>query len=115
MKRKCISTMVFAALVGTYLDIVFTSIGLYAFPIRPLPEIFNVNIAFTLAGLPIMTAIFLYFIEKCRGFGKGLFILFSGLLMAVVEKLAESFGIFSTAAIGAIFIRSLARFFFYLP
>jgi hypothetical protein len=86
--------MVFASLLGTYLDMIFTGLHLYAFPNRPFPELFSVNIAFTLAGIPVMTAVFLYVIEKCRGFAKGLFILLSSLLMAVVEKLAESLGLF---------------------
>src|SRR4051794_38030919 len=83
-----------ASLIGTYLDLYFVGRGLYFFPIRPLPDIFSINIAFTLIGLPLLIGFFLLICHKITAWKKvGLIIVFS-LLMSITEKNAEALGFF---------------------
>jgi len=86
--------MVLASLLGTYLDLYFVGKQLYQFPMRPFPEIFSINIAFTLLGLPILVMIFLRCISQVNKWGKAGVILFTSLLMPIFEKLAEVLGLF---------------------
>ena len=86
--------MVIASLLGTYLDLYFVGKQLYQFPMRPFPEIFSINIAFTLLGLPILVMIFLRCISQVNKWGKAGVILFTSLLMPIFEKLAEVLGLF---------------------
>jgi len=86
--------MVLASLLGTYLDLYFVGKQLYQFPKRPLPEIFSINIAFTLVGLPILVMIFLRCISQVNNWGKAGIVLFASLLMPIFEKLAEVLGMF---------------------
>ncbi|RHW42888.1 hypothetical protein D1B31_03965 [Neobacillus notoginsengisoli] len=83
----------FGSLLGTYLELYFTGKGWYAFPIRPLPEIFTINILFTLAGLPILTAAFLWLCKKLNPFQTILLILISSTTMAAAEPIAETLGL----------------------
>ncbi|GIP40586.1 hypothetical protein J31TS4_38660 [Paenibacillus sp. J31TS4] len=83
-----------ASLMGTYLDLYFVGRGLYQFPHRLLPEIFSINIVFTLIVLPLLTMIFLYGLTPMNPLGKACMILFTCLLMSIVEKLAERLGAF---------------------
>ncbi|MFJ7730111.1 CBO0543 family protein [Neobacillus sp. NPDC097160] len=87
-------SMVLASLLGTYLDLYFVGKQLYQFPMRPFPEIFSINIAFTLVGLPILVMIFLRCISQLNKWGKAGVILFASLLMPIFEKLAEELGWF---------------------
>ena len=64
-----------ASLVGTYLDLFLVGRRLYTFPMRPLPDVFSINIAFTLFILPVLTWIFLLIIEKMPVWGRPIFIL----------------------------------------
>lgn len=86
--------MALASLLGTYLDLYFVGKQLYQFPKRPFPEIFSINIAFTLLGLPILVMIFLRCISQVNKWGKAGVILFTSLLMPIFEKLAEILGLF---------------------
>ncbi|MGG1679180.1 CBO0543 family protein [Neobacillus sp. NRS-1170] len=85
---------VLASLLGSYLDLYFVGKGLYQFPQRPLPEVFSINIAFTLAGLPILVMVVLYCLSQVNKWGKAGVILFVSLLMPILEKLAEELGLF---------------------
>lgn len=67
---------------------------MYIFPLRPLPEIFSINIAFTLIGLPLLIGVFLYVCKKINRWKTAGLILILSILMAVVEKFAETFGLF---------------------
>jgi len=89
-----LACMVLASLLGTYLDLYFVGKQLYQFPKRPFPEIFSINIAFTLLGLPILVMIFLRCISQVNKWGKAGVILFTSLLMPIFEKLAEVLGLF---------------------
>jgi hypothetical protein len=83
-----------ATLLGTYLDLYFVGKQMYQFPLRPWPEIFSINIAFTLVGLPILIFVFLRITNQVNNWGKVGLILFLSLLMSIFEKLAEQFGWF---------------------
>ncbi|WP_111645749.1 CBO0543 family protein [Paranoxybacillus vitaminiphilus] len=89
-----ISTILFASWLGTYLDLYFVGKQWYSFPVRPYSNIFTINIAFTLLGLPILTTFFLYFIEKMKTWKKGVFIVTISLIMMLSEKQSEAIGWF---------------------
>lgn len=86
--------MLLASVIGTFFDDYFVKQRLYAFPLRPFPEIFSVNIAFTLVGLPIFVMIFLHYMNQVNPWGKVGLTLFLSLLMPIFEKLAEVCGLF---------------------
>jgi hypothetical protein len=85
---------VFASWLGTYLDMYFVGKGFYAFPVRPFPSIFMINIAFTLVGLPVFITVFLYWMESLRLWGKGVLLIIMSMGMMIVEKQAEAIGWF---------------------
>ncbi|KAB2330163.1 hypothetical protein F7731_20470 [Cytobacillus depressus] len=86
--------ILFASLLGTYLDLYFVGIGMYAFPLRLLPDIFSINILFTLIGLPLLILFFLFVAKRLSIVKKAGFILCISLLMASVEKWSEEKGLF---------------------
>ena len=87
-------TLLFAILLGTYLDLYFVGRELYSFPERPFADVFSIHVGFTLFILPLLTAIFLVICHKLnRGLKFG-FILLLSLFMTVFEKQAESLGLF---------------------
>ncbi|TBL81888.1 hypothetical protein EYB31_02030 [Paenibacillus thalictri] len=87
--------MIFASCLGTYLDLLLVEKQLYSFPVRILPDLFQINIMFTLIGLPVGTAVFLYNAEKMRPSWRIGFVLFLAVAMAVAEQLSETMGWFS--------------------
>lgn len=93
-RQNYMVTGIFASLIGTYLDLYFVGKGMYKFPVRPLPELFAINIGFTLVGLPAFVILLLYFLSCLNKWGKLVVILLVSLLMAVFEKFAESLGFF---------------------
>jgi hypothetical protein len=90
-----LGSMVLASLLGTYLDLYFVGKHFYQFPLRPFAEIFSINIAFTLLVLPLMTFIILRSTAQLTNWGKAGVVLFVSLLMPILEKLAELFGLFT--------------------
>src|SRR3954466_7387602 len=89
-----LAAVILGSLVATYLDLFFVGKQLYRFPIRPMPEIFSINIAFTLAGLPVLVFVFLSIMNQLNKWGKAGLILLLSLLMPILEKLAEVIGWF---------------------
>jgi len=87
-------TVLFGTLIGTYLDLYFVGKGLYSFPKRPFPEVFSVNVGFTLLGLPVMLVVFLSICQKLNLFGKLVSVLVLASTMACGEKMSEDFGWF---------------------
>ncbi|TJY41586.1 hypothetical protein E5161_12955 [Cohnella pontilimi] len=83
-----------ASLLSTYLDLYFVGKGLYEFPHRLLPEIFSINIVFTLVVLPLLTMVFLNFLSQVNLWWRAGMTLFVSLFMPVSEKLAEQLGLF---------------------
>ncbi|WP_285753819.1 CBO0543 family protein [Parageobacillus sp. G301] len=90
-----ISTALFASWIGTYLDLYFTGKQWYIFLEIPYPDIFTINILFTLIILPILTTLFLYLMEKMQAWKKVVFIVTASLVMALGENLAEAIGWFT--------------------
>nr|WP_282434270.1 CBO0543 family protein [Bacillus sp. DNRA2] len=90
-----LSTILFGSLVATYLDLYFVGHGLYSFPMRPFPEIFSINILFTLIVLPFSLYVYFSVISMIKGWKRTGLILSLGMLAAVFEKFAEEQGWFS--------------------
>ena len=89
--------ILFAALLGTYLDLYFVGKDLYAFPVRPFPEVFSINILFTLLILPLLTWFFLYLADKMARWKRLIFILLLSALVPFIEKKSVQLGFLSHA------------------
>ena len=87
-------TLFLAILLGTSLDLYFVGKNMYMFPIRPFPEVFSVNIAFTFVALPVTVLVYLKIMKQVSKWGKVGVILFLSLLMPIVERFSELFGLF---------------------
>lgn len=90
-----VATILFSCFIGTYLDLLFVSKQMYAFPVRPFPDVFTINIAFTLLILPIFTVLFLQIAKKLSAFSRILVIVLIGLCMGISEQFAENIGWFT--------------------
>ena len=86
--------MIFSCLIGTYLDLYLVGKGLYSFPKRPFPDIFSINISFTLIVLPVLVGVYLMICDKLTNLKKMVFILSISLMMTVIEKQSEVLGFF---------------------
>lgn len=96
--KTWLSTILFASLIGTYLDLLLTGAGLYSFPSRPLPEIFTINILFTLCILPILSLIVIFILKRLHTLYRYLFMFICGLFAYIAEQTAEQFGLFIHSA-----------------
>jgi hypothetical protein len=92
--KDSLACAVLTSLLGTYFDLYFVGKGLYQFPHRLLPEIFSINIIFTLIVLPLLTMVFLYCLSQVNRWRRAGIILFVSLLMPILEKLSERLGVF---------------------
>ncbi|MEH7460388.1 CBO0543 family protein [Bacillus sp. JJ1127] len=88
-------TIILSCFIGTYLDFLFVSKQMYAFPVRPFPTIFTINIAFTLLILPSFTALFLHIAKMLSTFSRILFIILIGICASISEQITESLGLFT--------------------
>ena len=86
--------MLLAILLGTILDLFLVERKVYSYPIRPFPEAFTFNIAFTFVALPLLVLVFLHFMSQLNKWGRMGLILFLSLLMPIMEKFAEEIGFF---------------------
>lgn len=84
-----VSTILFATLIGTYLELYFVGKEFYDFPKRPFPEVFSINISFTIIGLPLFVFLFLYLAEKVTPFIRVLLIITISLFAPAIEMQAE--------------------------
>ncbi|WP_227551332.1 CBO0543 family protein [Metabacillus sediminilitoris] len=84
----------FSSFVGTYLDLMFVGMGKYAFPTRLFPEIFSINIVFTLFILPLFSIFFLIVANRIQPFARYVMIIMLGVVISVIEKISEHFGWF---------------------
>ncbi|MFC0472761.1 CBO0543 family protein [Halalkalibacter kiskunsagensis] len=99
--HKCkvyVPTMLFAALIGTYLDLFFVEKNLYSFPTRPFPDLFSINIAFTLFVLPIFTAIYIYVLKRVNILIRIGMLLTLSLAVAFFESYSVQLGLFTYSA-----------------
>lgn len=92
--NRLIPPLLFASMLGTYLDLYFVGVGMYSFPKRFLPEIFSINVVFVLVGLPMLVTTFLIIMKNINIWKKAGFILIISLLMACAEKFSEELGFF---------------------
>ncbi|WP_141432292.1 CBO0543 family protein [Bacillus sp. 03113] len=92
--KATLSTLLFASLIGTYLDLYFVGRNLYFFPNRPLEDIFTINIVFTLGVLPIYTHMFIMLIKNLTFFKRFLFIVLMSYLFTLIEEQSEYYGFF---------------------
>ncbi|WP_026563653.1 CBO0543 family protein [Bacillus sp. UNC41MFS5] len=86
-----------ATLLATYLDLYFVGKHIYKFPMRPVPNVFSINIGFTLVVLPVLMFVFLRVMDQLNKWGKAGLILFISLLVPIFERLAEVVGWFEHA------------------
>jgi hypothetical protein len=91
---KLVVTSFLAIIIGTYLDLYFVGIGMYSFPQRLFPEIFTINIAFTLVILPLFTYLVMLIIEKLTPIKRWSFLVVTSIFIASIERLSESYGFF---------------------
>ncbi|MEK3887191.1 CBO0543 family protein [Bacillus sp. FSL K6-3431] len=89
-----IHTILFATLLGTYLDLYFVGKGIYEFPIRPFSDIFTINIVFTLLGLPILTLLFLIIMNKLSRLNRFIYIFLFSFAVPTIEGNSERLGFF---------------------
>ncbi|WP_147534794.1 CBO0543 family protein [Bacillus marasmi] len=94
VNNELLLTIVFGSFVATYLDLFFVGMGMYRFGFRPFPDIFSINILFTLFVLPLSLLLYLTYISKLRGWRISGIILLLSLLGAVFERFAEKLGWF---------------------
>jgi hypothetical protein len=87
-------SILFASLLGTYLDLYFVGKHLYEFPNRPFPEVFSINIAFTLVILPLGIWLFLYLVDEMSKWGRLVFTLFLSAVVPFIEKKSMQLGFF---------------------
>ena len=90
-------TVFLAILLGTSLDLYFVGKKMYMFPIRPFPEVFSFNIGFTFVALPILVLVYLNMMNRVSKWGRVGIILLLSLLMPIVERFSELFGLFEHA------------------
>ncbi|MBU8790005.1 hypothetical protein KM885_04290 [Oceanobacillus caeni] len=92
--KAYISTIIFASLIGTYLDLLLVGAGLYSFPSRPFSEIFTINILFTLGILPLVSLITIFVLNRLHKLLSYLFLFICSLVAYIAEQTAEGFGLF---------------------
>jgi hypothetical protein len=89
-----LTVALFASLVGTYLDLIFVGKGMYHFPVRVFPEVFSINILFTLVILPLFTITFLVVAKRVQPFIRFIMIVFISIVFFFSEQVAEQLGWF---------------------
>ncbi|WP_407058303.1 CBO0543 family protein [Tigheibacillus jepli] len=87
------STIIFASLIGTYLDLIMVGAGLHSFPSRIFPQIFTINILFSLCMLPLMTFGVIFMLKRLYPLPRFLFLLTCSLAVFMAEQLGEQFGL----------------------
>lgn len=92
--RAYVPAMILASWAGTYLDQVLVGMKLYTFPNRPFPEIFPYHILFTLVVLPMITTVYLCFMENMDRWGRGCTIVLLSFVMYTTEQISERMGWF---------------------
>nr|WP_281168048.1 CBO0543 family protein [Siminovitchia fordii] len=86
--------IVFAGLLGTYLDLFFTGTGIFSFPVRPFPDVFEIHIVFNLVGLPVMTWAFLWTARRMSRKGRIIIFILISFAGPVLEVFSEERGLF---------------------
>lgn len=92
--KAYLSTIMFASLVGTYLDLLLVGAGRYSFPSRPFSEIFTINILFTLFILPVFSFLIILVLKRLHPISRYLLLFICSLFVYIAEQIAEQFGLF---------------------
>ncbi|WNS77472.1 CBO0543 family protein [Bacillus sp. DTU_2020_1000418_1_SI_GHA_SEK_038] len=92
--KKMVPAILLASLIGTHLDLFFVGMGVYSFPKRWLPEVFSINIVFTLIALPLLVSVYLFLMKRINVWKKAGLIFVISLFAACAEKFAEEMGFF---------------------
>nr|WP_087974817.1 CBO0543 family protein [Oceanobacillus rekensis] len=92
--KTYLSTIFFASLIGTYLDLMLVGAGLYSFPRRPFSEVFTINILFTLCILPLFSLIIIFVLKRLHKLPRYLFLFICSLFVYIAEQTAEQYGLF---------------------
>ena len=92
--KTYLSAIIFASLIGTYLDLLLVGAGLYSFPRRPFSELFTINILFTLCILPLFTLTIIFVLKRLHKLTRYIFIFLCSLFVCIAEQTAEQFGLF---------------------
>jgi hypothetical protein len=90
-----LAILLLASLIGTYLDLYFVGKGYYQFPQRLLPDIFPINIVFTLFILPAFTSFLISIVKNRTWLIRWSIFIITSFIIACIEKLSESYGLFS--------------------
>lgn len=93
--KAYLSTIIFASFIGTYLDLIMVGAGLYSFPSRLFPQIFMINILFTLCILPLVTFGVIFMLKKLYPLPRYIFLLTCSLAVFIGEQMGEQFGLLS--------------------
>lgn len=83
-----------AMLLATYLDLFFVGKQLYEFPVRPFPDVFSINIGFTVFILPLFMWLFLDLADKMSRWSRLVFTLLISVLVPFIEIMSEKIGFF---------------------
>ncbi|WP_152525396.1 CBO0543 family protein [Virgibacillus salarius] len=89
-----ITVILFASLIGTYLDLVCVEMGMYSFPIRLFPGLFSINILFTLIILPVASILFIRVMRHLKTIPRTFFLFTCSFLICMIEQIAEQVGLF---------------------
>lgn len=94
-RQAYIIAALFSSITGTYLDLFFVGIGMYHFPMRLFPEIFTINIAFTLLILPVSVILFLYAANRMRFLPRVIMTFCITTAIIFIEKVSKQLGWFA--------------------
>ena len=87
-------SILLASLLGTYLDLYFVGKNFYEFPVRPFPEVFSINILFTILILPSLTWVYLNLVSNMATWGRLVFTICLCALIPFVEIKSVQLGFF---------------------
>ncbi|UOQ42858.1 hypothetical protein MUN89_12895 [Halobacillus salinarum] len=89
-----VQQMLLAAIIATTLDLILISKGLYSFPVRPFPEVFDIHIGFTLVLLPLSTVFLLFVFKYSTRLERMIMLAICGLAAMLLEIGSEKVGWF---------------------
>ncbi|WP_407681745.1 CBO0543 family protein [Pseudalkalibacillus salsuginis] len=82
-----------SALSCTYLELLFTGLGFYSFPQRPFPQLFPIDIRFTLIGVPVVTSLVLFALTILEKQARIVFLFVTSFIMMVGEMISDNIGL----------------------
>nr|WP_279626563.1 CBO0543 family protein [Halobacillus karajensis] len=86
-------TMISASLLVTYIEIWLITQNYYIFLTRPFPNVFPIDIRFTLLVIPAFTLFALWVMKSVSGLTRFVFIFLASVLAMVLEPVMEDIGV----------------------